>query len=52
MPKYEVFVSAHCYKTVVAITEEEAEAMALLLVEDGDFEIDGVDIIDFYLEEE
>jgi hypothetical protein len=42
--KYEVMVTAHCYKTVYAETRSEAIDKALFMVEDSDFEIDGAEI--------
>ena len=42
--KYEVMVTAHCYKTVYAENKSEAIDKALFMVEDSDFEVDGAEI--------
>jgi hypothetical protein len=44
--KYEVMVTARCYKTVDAENRSEAIDKALFMVEDSDFEIDGAEITD------
>ena len=44
--KYEVMVTAHCYKVIEADTKSDAIDKALFLVEDSDFEVDGAEITD------
>ena len=48
--KYEVMVTARCYKVVEADTKNDAIDKALFLVKDSDFEVDGAEITDVYVD--